>query len=129
MEGSVLLLSSSGGPYLPRRTLRLYVPHQAHKETSLPDIHFLFILARISLALHTPNVFVRTTWLKTSDLSEFQFLLSLSYHTATSIAINRHPTAPEVMEYQMADCAAIRRQQRCHTAPSRTPPYSCDLSL
>ena len=39
MQSFVLLLSSYGGPALPVSTLHLYVPHQAVKETYIPEVH------------------------------------------------------------------------------------------
>ena len=70
----------------------------------------LVILARISRARRMPNVFVRTIWAKTRGLSEFQLLLKTLRHSSDNIAVKRRPTAPEGVAYQLADCAASRRQ-------------------
>ena len=85
----------------------------------------LVILSRISRARRTTNVFVRTKWAKTRGLSEFQLLLRSPRHSAARIAVNQRPTAPEGVAYQLADCAASRRQRRCHTASSAIPPFRC----
>ena len=89
----------------------------------------LVILAGISRAQRTPNVFVIMTWEKTRGLSDFQLLLSSYRHSAAKIAVKRRPTAPEGVAYQLADCAASRRQQRCHAASSVILPSRCDPLL
>ena len=63
----------------------------------------LVIWARISWALRTPNVFIRTTWAKTRGLFEFQLLPRTPRHSAAKIAVNRRPTAPEGVAYQLSD--------------------------
>ena len=50
-------------------------------------------------------------------------------HSAATIAVKRRPTAPEGVAYQLANCAARRRQQLCHKASSGTPLYRCDSLL
>ena len=63
----------------------------------------LVILARISRARRTPNVFVITTLKKKRGISEFQILLRTSRHYAANIDVKRQPTAPEVVAYQISD--------------------------
>ena len=70
----------------------------------------LVILARISRAWQMPNVFVRTTWVKTRGLSEFQLYEITPRHSASKISVKRRPNAPEGLAYQLADCAASWRQ-------------------
>ena len=89
----------------------------------------LVIRYKISLALRKPNVFVRTTWEKMRGLSEFQVLPSIPHHSAASMAMNRIPTAPEGLAYQLVGCAEIRFQQRFKIASSVTPPSRCDPLL
>ena len=55
----------------------------------------LVILARISRSRRMPNVLVNTKWAKMRGLSEFQLLLRTPRHSASNIAVKRHPTAPE----------------------------------
>ena len=61
------------------------------------------ILARISLARRTPNVFMRTTWAKTRDLSELQLRARTPRRSVAKIAVKPLPTAPEGVAYQIAD--------------------------
>ena len=106
----ILLLSATGGPALPDGPFRLSVSYQACMETPYQRSIRLVILARIYLALRTPNIFVRMTWKKTRSLSEFQPLPKYPCHSAARISGKRCPTAPEGVAYQMANCAAGRRQ-------------------
>ena len=87
------------------------------------------ILARISRARRMPNVLVKMAWAKTMGLSELQLLLRTPRHSAARIAVKRRPTAPEGVAYQLAECAASRRQQRCYAELSAIPPFRCDPSL
>ena len=89
----------------------------------------LVIHAWISLALRTPNVFMRTTWEKNRGISDFQVLLSTPRHYSARMAVNWRPTAPKGMAYQLTDCAASRCQQRYQIALSVTPPSRCKLFL
>ena len=61
------------------------------------------ILARIYWDRRTPNILVRTMWAKTRGLLEFQLLVRTPHHSAAKIALNRRPTAPEGVAYQLAD--------------------------
>ena len=70
----------------------------------------LVIRARISLALQTPSVFMRTMWAKIRGLLEFQVLPSTSCHYEASMAVKWRPTSTEGVAYQLANCAAIRSQ-------------------
>ena len=63
----------------------------------------LVILASISLALRMPNVFLRTMWMKTRDISEFQLLPSTPCHSAANISMKRRLTALDGVAYQLAD--------------------------
>ena len=90
--------SASGSPTRP-----------AWKPLSQRSIR-LVICARISRALHTPNVFIRTTWAKARGLSEFQLLSITHRYSAGSMAVKRRPTAPEGVVYQLSECAASRHQ-------------------
>ena len=86
----------------------------------------LLICFWISLALQTPNVFVKTMWEKTRGLLEFQLLSRTLRHFAAKIAVKRRPTAPEGGTYQLSDCAASRHQRRFQMALSVTTPSRCD---
>ena len=71
-NGVLLLLTAEGVPTLAGSPLRLGAPNRpACYLLSQMSMH-LVILALISRARRTPNVFVRTTWAKTRGLSEFQ---------------------------------------------------------
>ena len=59
----------------------------------------LDILVIMSLALWMPNTLVSKTWDNTRGLSEFQVMLSTSYHSVASIYANRRPTAPGDVAY------------------------------
>ena len=87
------------------------------------------ILSYISLARSMPNVLVSITWAKTRGLSELQLRLRTPLHSSASRSINRWPNTPWGVEYQLADCAAIKHQWRCHTASSRTPLSRCAMLL
>ena len=99
----ILLLSSTGGPALPRCPFRLGVSYQAYMETSLLEVHPPGDPLWISFALRKPNVFVRMTWARTRGTSEFQLLSITSLHSVVSMDVKRHPTAPEGVAYQLAD--------------------------
>ena len=79
--------------------------------------------------MRVPSVLVSTTWVKTRVLSEFHFRFSTPRHSAARTAVNRRPTFPGLVKYQLAYCAAIRLQRLCKVASSGTPPARCVLSL
>ena len=83
----------------------------------------LVIHSRISRALQTPNVFVRTTWEKTRGILEFKLRSITPCHSMATMAVKRSPTAPVGVAYQIANWVASRRQRRCHIAASVTPPW------
>ena len=89
----------------------------------------LVIRARVSWDRRTLNIFVSTTWAKTRVLLEFQLRDITPRHSAARISVKRCPTAPEGVAYQLADCAASRRQRRCHAASSAIPPSRCNPLL
>ena len=120
-KGLVLLFSSYGGPALPGSILQLRAPHQSRVETLSQRSALLVIMALISLALRTLNIFVRMTWAKTRGLSEFQLLPRAPCHSLARFSVNRRPTDPEAVAYHLADCVTSRRQRCCQTASSRTP--------
>ena len=87
------------------------------------------IHACISLALRKPSVLVRMTWEKTRGLLEFQLLPTTPLHYAASMAVKRRNTAPECVAYQLANCAAIRFQQRYQIALYTTTLSRCNPLL
>ena len=50
---------------------------------------------------------------KDKGILKFQLLPTTPRHSAASMAVKLRLTASEVMVYQLADCAASRRQQLC----------------
>ena len=83
------------------------------------------ILARIYLVLRVPSVLVNTTWANTRGLSEFYFWSSTPCHSIVKTALNRRPTFPGGVEYQLSDYAASRLKRLCHVASYGTPPARC----
>ena len=77
-------------------------------EISLPEVHNLSDTCHISWVLRITNFLLSTMWEKTRGLSEFQLMLSTPCHSAVSIYVNWHPTAPEVVTYHMDYCASSR---------------------
>ena len=125
----ILLLFSAGGPALPFSSFRLSVSYQACMETPIPEVH--------SPGDTCPDIprpadaerLCEDDVGKTRGLSEFQVLPSTPCHSAAIMTMNRCPTVPEGVEYQIANFATSRRQQLCQIASSATPLSRCDPLL
>ena len=98
-------------------------------DTPLPEVHLPGDLFLDLPGLWPPSVFVMTTWENKRGLLEFQVLPSTPCQSSASMAMERHPTVPEGVAYQLADCVASRRQRRCQIALSVTPLFRWDPSL
>ena len=124
-----ILLTPKGGPVLSGSPFCLGLPHQARMLSPLPEVHVPGDPGPYLPGPADANVSVRTTWAKKSGLSEFQLNEITPRHSAARIAVKRRPNAPKGVVYQLADCAASWRQQRCHVASSAIPLSRCDPSL